>query len=313
MKFKDYYKTLEVEKTASKDELKKQYRRLARKYHPDVNENDKDAAAKFGELSEAYNVLVDDEKRKKYDALGSDWEQYENKAQADNFDWSKYASAQGDDRGSAHNRKNQNPFGGYTASEFFSKIFGQEFYDQQGGPYAARGQDLSAELHLSLQEAYEGGTRILSVGDNKIRIKLKPGIWDKQTIQIHGKGAPGAKGSENGDLYITFRIKSDPDYRLEGINLYRDIPLSIYAALLGAAIPVKTIAGTFELKIPPETKNGTVFKLKGRGFPVYDKKEAHGDLFLKMVLQLPENLSEQEKELFRELAELRKEKVTGDR
>jgi len=313
MEYKDYYKILGVEKTAGKDELKKQYRKLAHKYHPDVNKTDKDAGAKFGEISEAYNVLIDDDKRGKYDTLGADWEQHQNAEPANGFDWSKYASPENGQQGD-RTQNWEDLFGGSSgSSDFFRTIFGRDFGGQGGAGYVRKGQDLSAELTLSLKEAYEGGVKILSIGANKIRIKLLPGIWDRQRIKIDGKGAPGGKGAGNGDLYITFLIKPDPEYRLDGTNLFKDIPLSIYSALLGANLVVQTISGKFELKVPPETKNGTVFRLKGRGFPVYGKPGSSGDLFLKMALELPEKLTEREKALFRELAAIRQEKVEGEK
>ncbi len=310
MEYKDYYKTLGVGKTAKKDELKKQYRKLARQYHPDVNTTDTNAGVKFGEISEAYEVLSDDEKRMKYDAFGADWERHQNTGNADDFDWSKYAS-QGKGRAGKDSADWEDIFGqDQGSSDFFRNIFGQGFRGR-GGARADKGPDLSAELAISLEEAYEGGVRILSVGDQKIRLTLKPGIWDRQKICISGKGAPGPKGGTSGDLYITFIIQPHPEYWLEGVDLYRDIPVGIYSAMLGAALEIKTISGKFELKIPPGTKNGTVFRLKGKGFPVYDQPGNRGNLFLKVILKLPENLTEREKKLIGELAELRQEKVGG--
>lgn len=312
MEYKDYYKTLGVEKTAGKDELKKQYRKLARKYHPDVNTTDKNAGAKFGEISEAYEVLSDDEKRRKYDAFGSDWEQHQNSGQAGDFDWSKYA-AQGSGQ-EAPAQDWEDIFGnGADASDFFRTIFGSGFGGREGAKFPRKGQDLSAELTISLEEAYEGGVKILSLGDKNIRLTLKPGIWDRQKIKISGKGASGSNGGASGDLYITFLLQPHPEYRLEGKDLHMDLPLSIYSAMLGATLEVRTISGTFELKIPRETKNGTVLRLKGKGFPVYSKPGNHGDLFLRVVLQLPEKPTAKEKKLFRELAALRNEKVLADK
>jgi curved DNA-binding protein len=313
MEYKDYYKILGVEKTVGKEELKKQYRKLARKYHPDVNTTDKNAGVKFGEISEAYEVLADDEKRRKYDAFGSDWEQHQNAGQTEDFDWSKYAARGSGQEGNA-GQNWEDLFGkGSGSSDFFKTMFGQGFRGGEGAAFARKGQDLSAELAISLEEAYEGGVKIITVGDRKIRLKLKPGIWDRQTIQIAGKGAPGENGADSGDLYLSFLIQPHPEYRLEGVDLFKDISLSVYSALLGASLEVRTISGKFELKIPPETKNGTVFRLKGKGFPVYDKSESHGDLFLRVLLQLPEKLTVQEKKLFRELAALRNEKVKGEK
>lgn len=313
MEYKDYYKALGVERTAGKDELKKQYRKLARQYHPDVNTTDKNAAAKFREITEAYEVLTDDEKRRKYDAFGSDWEQHQNSGQADNFDWSKYAPQEGGQEGASTQNWDDVFGGGFDPSDFFRTLFGQEFRGREGGRFARRGQDVNAELAISLEEAYEGGVKILSVGDKKIRLTLKPGIWDRQKIKIAGKGVSGNNGGENGDLYITFLIKPHPEYRLDGTDLFKDIPVSVYSALLGAALEVRTISGKFELKIPPGTKNGTVLRLKGKGFPVYGKPGEQGNLFLRVVLQLPENLTSGEKKLWRELAALRNEKVQGEK
>jgi len=315
MEYKDYYKILGVDKSVGKTELKSRYRKLARQYHPDVNTTDKDAASRFAEISEAYAVLSDDEKRKKYDALGSDWEQYQAAGKEDNFDWSKYASP----RNGREQTSEQNWgefFGsgaGADASEFFRNIFGQAFGGRSTANFARKGPDLHAELPITLEDAFAGGVKVLTVGDEQIRLTLKPGIWDRQTIQIGGRGAPGANGGERGDLYITFLLQPHPDYRLDGTNLYHDLPLGIYDALLGSSQEVKTISGTYEIKIPPETQNGTVFKLKGRGFPIYDKPGSSGDLFLKVQLQLPQKLDAREKALITELAALRKDKAGGER
>jgi len=313
MEYKDYYKVLGVEKTAGKEELKNKYRKLARKYHPDINTTDKDAGLRFGEISEAYEVLSDDEKRRKYDALGSDWEQRQKTGGAEGFDWSKYAARDGGQESEAAQGW-EDIFGNDAgSSDFFKTVFGQAFTGAKGSRRVRKGRDLRAELSISLEEAYEGGTKILAIGDRNIRLKLKPGIWDRQTIQIPGKGESGGEGAENGDLYITFAILPHTDYRLEGQDLFKDLPLSIYSALLGASLEARTISGTFEIKIPPETKTGTVFRLKGKGFPVYDEAGRRGDLFLTVKLQLPERPTAQEKKLFRELAALRNEKVAAEK
>ena len=296
MEYKDYYKTLGVERSANKEDIKKQYRKLARKYHPDLNTSDKNAAAKFSEITEAYDVLTDDEKRKKYDAFGSDWEQHQNAGRADDFDWSKYASGASGQAGNA-GQNWEDLFGGDSASsDFFKFIFGQGLHTQNGVRLARKGQDLNAELPISLEEAYSGGVKTIGVGDRKIRLNLKPGTWDRQTIQISGKGGAGINGGKNGDLYITFLLEPHPHYRLDGVDLIRDLPVGLYSAMLGSEQEIKTLAEELEIKIPPETKNGKVLRLKGKGFPVYDKPGSYGDLFLKVVVQLPEKLTAQEKE-----------------
>ena len=312
MDYKDYYKILGLKKNVGKDELKKQYRKLARKYHPDVNTTDKHAGTRFAEISEAYEVLSNDETRKKYDALGSDWEQYRNTDKAQNFDWSKYTTASGGQK--RESGPGWEDFFGDQAngSDFFSSMFGHGSGGPRGARSPQRGSDLRAELAISLEEAFEGGVKVITVGDRTIRLALKPGIWDRQTIHIAGKGAPGAKGTAHGDLYLTFTIIPQAEYRLEGVDLFRDVPVSVYAAMLGAAIKVKTISGTFNLTIRPETKNGTVLKLKSKGFPVYGKPGIHGDLYLMVSIQLPEKLTAQEKTLIRELATLRQEHVEAE-
>ena len=312
VEYKDYYKILGLEKSVGKDELKKQYRKLARKYHPDVNTTDKNAGARFAQISEAYEVLSDEEKRKKYDALGSDWERYSNTDQAEGFDWSKYASSQNGQE-KASGPRWEDIFGSQSdGSDFFSSMFGRSGGARRGSRSAGRGSDLRAEMAISLEEAYEGGVKVITVGNRKIRLNLKPGIWDKQTIKIADKGAAGANGTANGDLYLTFTITPHKEYRLEGVDLFRDIPVSVYAAMLGTTLQVKTISGTFKLTIRPETRNGTVLKLKSKGFPVYGKTGIQGDLFLRVAIQLPEKLSAREKVLIRELATLRNEPLEAE-
>jgi curved DNA-binding protein len=307
MEYKDYYKILGLDSGAGKAEIKKKYRELARKYHPDVNVTDKNAGLRFGEISEAYEVLSDDVKRKKYDAFGSDWEQHRNSGGKDDFDWSRYAAQPGGQEGNQPGQDWKEFFGDdSTTSDFFRTIFGQGFRDGGGAGFPRKGQDIHATLTISLGEAYEGGRKVLTVGDRTIRLNLKPGISDRLRIQIAGKGAKGSGGAASGDLYITFLIEPHPEYRLDGKNLFKDIALGIFPAMLGDTLEVQTISGKFALTIPPGTQNGTVFRLKGRGFPVYDTPGNKGDLFLKVTLRLPENLTAQEKKLVQELADLRK-------
>ncbi len=310
MNYKDYYKILGVDKNATNEEIKKQYRKLARKYHPDVNLTDKDAAHRFAEINEAHEVLRDDDKRKKYDTLGSDWQKYQSTGHAEDFDWSKYAYAGGGDSGGRTFSEGDlnEMFGGMGGfSDFFRNIFGQGA-QKPGGQrptFAYKGQDLHAELAIPLEEAYSGSVKVININSKNLRITLNPGIRDGQTIRLKGKGQPGINGGENGDLYITFLVQLHPDYKRISNDLHMEIPVSIYTAILGGSLNVKTLSGKFKLNIPTETKNGTVFRLKGRGFPVYGKKRSHGDLYVKVNLKLPERLTSKEKELVRELASLR--------
>ena len=312
MDYKDYYKILGVDKNATKDEIKKKYRKLARKYHPDVNPNDHTAESKFAEVNEAHEVLTDDEKRKKYDTLGADWQGYQNSGHTQDFDWSKYTGTAG---GGAQTRTfyaedlEDILGGGGTFSDFFQNIFGGGFqqYGRQKSGFALRGQDLQAELTIPLEDAFSGGEKVLDVAGKKMRINLAPGIKDGQIIKLKGKGYPGGNGGANGDLYIKFLIPLHSEYTRIGNDLHMDLRISIYKAILGGSEQVHTLSGNFKLTIPPETKTGTVFRLKGRGFRIFGKKESYGDLFVRVNLSLPENLTGKEKELFKKLAALRNE------
>lgn len=304
MEYKDYYKTLEVDKSASQQDIKKQYKKLARKYHPDVNPGNKEAEEKFKAINEANEVLSDPEKRKKYDTLGADWQRYEQAGGAGGFDWSQYAQG-----GGRRQRHSQADFGQGDFSDFFSSIFG----DMGGGggrggrrsSMAFKGQDYSAELGLSLEEAYMGVQKTITVQGKNLRISIKPGVEDGQTIRLKGSGGPGPNGGENGDLYITLRVTPDPRFTRQGHDLYVDTPVPVYQAALGGETLVSYPGGQLKIKIKPGTQNGTLLRLKGKGFPVYKHPDHHGDLLVRISLQLPEHLTDQEKELFRQLAQLR--------
>ena len=310
MEYKDYYKTLGVEKTATTEQIKKAYRKLARQHHPDVNPNDPEAERKFKEVNEANEVLSDAEKRKKYDQLGADWQRYEQQGAGrgpaggrggpggGGFDWSQYA--QGGGGGS--------PFGGEGEdfSDFFGSIFGN-----MGGGGAGRGtrpgagQDYQAELELSLEDAYHGGPRTITVNGKNLRLTVKPGVADGQTIRLRGQGGPGRNGGPDGALLITFRIIPDPRYARTGNDLTQDVPVGLYTALLGGEQTVETLGSPVKIKIKPETQNGTRLRLRGKGFPVYDQPGQAGDLYLRLAIALPQHLTDEEKALIQQLAALR--------
>ena len=311
MEFKDYYKSLGVSKTATADEIRKAFRKLAKQYHPDANPNNKAAEDKFKEVSEANEVLSDPEKRKQYDTLGSDWQRYEQGgAQQDGgFDWGKYQQNQGRGRQSY---SEEDMFGGGGFSDFFENIFGGSAAGgngrrrgSSGGRFASKGQDYRAEMEISLQEAYSGAERILNVNGQQLRIKTKPGIEDGHAIRLKGKGGPGANGGENGNVDITIRITPDEEYTREGNDLIKDVTVPLYTAVLGGEMHIQTLSGEIKLKIKPETQNGSTLRVKGKGFPHYGKENIHGDLYLKLEVEIPKNLTEEEKELFRQLSKLR--------
>ena len=312
MDYKDYYKILGVEKTATADQIKKAYRKLARQHHPDVNPNDPTAERKFQEVNEANEVLSDEDKRRKYDQLGADYQRYQQAGagrggQGGGFDWSQYAQGQGGGFGGGGG--GNDPFGGADFSDFFSSIFGGMGGGGQrpGGQRPGAGQDYQAELELTLEDAFRGGPRTLTVNGKSLRLNIKPGVEDGQTIRLRDQGGPGRNGGPSGSLYITLRLLPDPRYTRTGDDLTMDVPVSIYKALLGGEQVVETLSGPVKIKIKPDTANGTRLRLRGKGFPRYKHPEQVGDLYLRLNLALPQNLTDQEKELFQQLAALRPE------
>ncbi len=313
MDYKDYYKVLGVQKTATADEIKKSYRKLAVKYHPDKNKDDKQAEEKFKELTEAYEVLGDAEKRKKYDAFGENW---------------KHAQANGNTGGTQQPGSGfgGHDFGGFdfgnfgsgsgagfreystdepTFSEFFEMLFGRRPGEPKtSGGAKRKGNDYRADLTISLTEAYQGAERLIDVNNQKLRIKLKPGMESQQVIKLKDKGAPGHNGAPNGDLYITIHVADDEYFDRRGNDLYTDIAIDLYTAVLGGKATVATPKGNIKIDIPEATDHGKVLRLKGLGMPVYNQADAFGDLYVTIQVRMPKNLSEQEKNLFRQLASL---------
>ena len=307
MDYKDYYKVLGVEKTATTEQIKKAYRKLARQHHPDVNPNNPEAEQKFKDANEANEVLSDPEKRKKYDELGADWQRYQQQpgggrgGRPGGFDWSQYQQQGGGGFGGG------SPFGeeGSDFSDFFGSIFGNAGGGRAGGSRPGAGQDYSAELTLSLEEAYHGGPRTITVNGKNLRLTIKPGVADGQTIRLRDQGGPGRNGGPNGALLIAFRIAPDARFARNGDDLTQDVPVPVYKALLGGEQTVDTLGGPVSIKIKPETANGTRLRLRGKGFPVYGKDGQFGDLYLRVSLTLPKELTEKEKELIQQLAALR--------
>ena len=295
MDFIDYYKVLNIPKTADSKEIKKAYRKLARKYHPDLNPNNKEAGEKFQQINEAHEVLSDPEKRKKYDKYGKDWQH------ADQFEGARARQSQTSRGGgeSFHSREFSGDF-----SDFFESMFGG--HERAGRRQVRfRGRDLKAELQLKLSEVYTTRQQTLTLNGNKIRLTIPAGIENGQTIKIAGHGTPGVNGGPNGDLYITFSIINDTAFKRVGPNLHKNVELDLYTALLGGEVTVKTFDGKVKLKVPAETQSGTKVKLKGKGFPIYKMENNFGDLYLTYKVKLPTQLTEREKELIRELKKIR--------
>lgn len=299
MAFIDYYKILGVERTASEKEIKRAYRKLARKYHPDVNPDNKEAERKFQQLNEANEVLSDPEKRKKYDEYGEHW---------------RHADTIKDQQRQQQSSR-QRPFGGgqqwseqYTGSfgdgqfsDFFEEMFGSRG-GFGGGQHSAafRGQDFNADLKLSLRDVYKTHKRTLTVNNKNIRITIPAGVRNNQKIKLRNMGGPGANGGPNGDLYIRFIIAEDPVFHREGADLFKVEEIDLGLAVLGGEHVVNTYDGQVKLKVKPGTQNGTKVKLAGKGFPHYKKDKQFGDLYLTYKVKIPTKLTDRQKELFEE-------------
>lgn len=298
MAFIDYYKILGINKSATDKEIKNAYRKLARKYHPDVNPDDKDAHIKFQEINEANEVLSDPEKRKKYDKYGKDWKH------ADQFE--SQQQSQGRRAGGWEDFSGGPSFSGGQGDSDFSDFFNSMFGGQAGRSREVRfkGQDFHAELQLSLRDVYTAKKQTLTVNGKNIRLTIPAGIENGQTIKIKGHGAPGRNGGPNGDLYITFAIANDPEFKRVGNDLYKTAEIDLYTAVLGGEITLDTLSGKVRLKVGPETQNGTKIKLKGKGFPVYKEENRFGDLYVTYTIKMPVNLNSEQKDLFRKLQEL---------
>ncbi len=308
MKFMDYYKILGVSKNATEKEIKKAYRKLARKYHPDINPNDPEAKKKFQQINEAQEVLLDPEKRKKYDKYadkyGKDWEHGEE------FEKARRAYGGGRAAGGGAYTTYQDfegfeGFGDSGFSDFFESMFGG--MGSRGGrsrrSRAFKGQDYRATLELPLREVYETHKRTLTIDDKNIRITIPAGVEDGQTIRIKGYGGPGINGGPKGDLYITFRIVNNTPFERKGSDLYREAELDLFTAVLGGELITETFDGKkVKIKIKPGTQPGSKVKLKGKGFPVYKKKGVFGDLYITLKVKIPVNLTAEQRRMFEELA-----------
>ena len=304
MSFIDYYKILEIPKTASEKDIKKAYRKLARKYHPDVNSNDEAAKKKFQQVNEANEVLSDPVKRKKYDKYGKDWEHGEAYEKARKQQQQQYQYTGGQQYSGSQGSFSQGDF-----SDFFESMFGggraQSGFGHSRTHQKFRGQDINATLQLNLTDVFKTQKQTLTINGKKIRLTIPAGVENNQTIKIKGHGSKGVNGGPNGDLYITFEILNNTTFKRGGKNLYTVVDIDLYTAVLGGEKTINTLSGKVKLKIKPETQNNTRVKLKGKGFPIYKKEGEFGDLYITYHIKMPTNLSSKEKELFKELAKLR--------
>jgi curved DNA-binding protein len=309
MEYQDYYKVLGVDKKATESEIKKAYRKLAVKYHPDKNPGNKEAEEKFKLINEANEVLADPEKRKKYDELGENWNRFQQQGQPGaGGDWSDFNRQQGS--GSYYYDGDLNDlFGngnGHGASDFFETFFGKRGGRRSRGQADTqfKGHDYEAEMEVTMEEAYHGASRIIQVHDEKLRISIKPGAYDGQLLRIKGKGAAGSSKDHRGDLYARVSIRPHPTIIRRGDDLYSSETIDLFTAVLGGDKIVETFNGKIKIKIPAGSQNATSIRVKGKGMPVYGKSGEYGDLYLQLQVSIPKNLSKEEKQLFEQLKEM---------
>ncbi len=305
MAYIDYYKALGVDKNASEKDIKKAYRKLARKYHPDLNPDDKEAEKRFKQINEAYEVLGNKENREKYDKYGEHWE-HADEIEKQRAQQQQYQDAFGGGFGGFSG------FGGFGGGGYDESDFSDFFQSMFGGRARSsrrnvkyKGQDLHAQLQLNLRDVYKTQKQTIDINGKKIRFTIPAGVRDGQTIRIKGMGGPGINGGPNGDLYIKFKINEDPQFKRVGNDLYTKHDIDLYTAVLGGDTMIDTLDGKVKLKVKPGTQCGTKVRLKGKGFPVYKQEGKFGDLYVTYNVKIPTNLSNKEKELFEELAKMR--------
>lgn len=298
MEYKDYYKILGVDKKASQDDVKKAYRKLAVKFHPDKNPGDKKAEEKFKEINEANDVLSDPAKRKKYDDLGENWQ-----SQGQGFPNDFGQQSRRRQGGQQFYSSEESQF-----SDFFESVFGSGAGGGFGGSTKQRGRmqrqgdDHQAETTITLEEAFNGTSRQVNLANQTLNLKLKPGIADGQILRMKEKGGPGMNGGPNGDLFITIHVQKHPRFERKGDDLYFDQPLDAYTAILGGKLAVQTIDKTIKINIPEGTDSDKVFRLKEMGMPEYSNPKQRGDSYVSVHIVVPKNLSSEDKEILAKLA-----------
>jgi curved DNA-binding protein len=307
VEYKDYYEVLGVAKDADEKAIKAAFRKLARKYHPDVCSNKAEGEEKFKEINEAYEVLADKEKRAKYDQFGADWQRAQQSGQTGDFDWSRYQTGQQQGGYTRYTTEDlQDLFGeGAPFSDFFTHLFGTQ--GAQAQPRAARGRDIEQPVTVSLVEAFKGTARRLKRPDGPtIEVKIPPGVDTGTRMRVKGQGMPGRRG-QAGDLWLVIAVEDDQRFVRDGNDLHTRVQVPLYTALLGGDVTVPLLEGKARLHVPAETQPGSELRLKGQGMPVYGNAGTRGDLYVAIDVRLPVRLTEKERTLLKELAALRPE------
>lgn len=305
MEFKEYYQTLGVDKSASADDIKKAFRRLARKYHPDVNPDNKDSLAQYNQINEAHDVLTDPDKRAKFDQLGVSWRAHQQIESEKEFDWGQWVVGFDADDGQADLGKflselAANNSGDY--SDFYEAIF-SKMEKAETDPLV--GQDIIREVEVSLEETFTGTTRILRVGERRLEVKIPKGVDTGTKIRVRGEGGRAQEDGSKGDLYLDIKVTPHELFERKGEDLYLDLPVDLYTAVLGGEAIVPVFRGKVKLRIPPETQSGRAFRLKEQGMPRLKQPDERGDLYVRVMIHVPENLTDEEIALFEELADIR--------
>lgn len=312
MDFKDYYEILGVSPNADEKTIKQAYRKLARQYHPDLNPGNTEAEEKFKSINEAYQALSNAEQRKKYDELRAQYQRWQKTGgQPRDFNWQNWAAQPGEQANVRYATAEdlEDLFGEESPfSDFFTSIFGQTGGYARGARTRAprKGQDVEAEIALSLEEAANGTMRTLQVGERRIEARIPPGVRTGSRVRLAGQGGPGRDGAPPGDVYLAVRLLPHPDFELEGDELHTKLPVDIYTAVAGGEVRVNTLDRPVMLKIPPMTQSGQSFRIKGKGMPKKGDPKVRGDLYARVNLVLPENMTEEELGTLRALAEKRK-------
>ena len=324
MEYKDYYQILGVPRTATQDDIKKAYRKLARQYHPDNNPGDKQAEAQFKDVNEANEVLSDPQKRQKYDAFGKEYQR--TGGQPGDFDWSQWTA-----RTQAYDTADLSDlFGDGGFSDFFTQLFGGMAQRQAGrsasqrgpnvrsrqhgsqvqyGPFERgpqRGMDFEQPIEIPLRDAFTGTTLMLQKDGQRLEVKVPAGVKTGSKIRVSGQGEVGRQGGSAGDLYLVVSVQPDPHFERDGDDLKTEAPVDLYTLILGGEAMVKTLNGQVSMKVPPETQPGRIIRLRGQGMPHLRDPQQHGDLYVKVQAHLPQHLSHEEKKLFEQLAKLQK-------